>query len=225
MREIIFASKDNMWSNYLFKSLNGIYPNMFRVYEQKELQFLNLSKISHIFFFHWSEIVPPEIYENCECAVIHTAKLPQGRGGSPLQNQIIDGVLQSRVNLLKMAKEIDAGPIYCSSPITLQGSLFDIWFSIATISKKLITDCIEKSLKPIEQLSSIEKVYRRRKDNILPLDNKNTHAIYNFIQMLDAEGYPDANINVGNYSLFFSRAKMLNEDEIICDVKIKRKDL
>ena len=51
--------------------------------EELHHEHLSLMNPSHIFFAHWSWIVPEEIYENFNCIVFHTAPLPYGRGGSP----------------------------------------------------------------------------------------------------------------------------------------------
>ena len=47
-----------------------------------------------IFFPHWHWLVPPEIFENHECVVFHTAPLPYGRGGSPIQNLILENFIR-----------------------------------------------------------------------------------------------------------------------------------
>ena len=225
MKKLIFASKDNPWSNYLFDRLACNDHRWTYVKSNDELYSLDLDTLSHIFFFHWSDIVSSKVYENCECVVVHTANLPEGKGGSPLQNQIVDGVVQTNVNLLKMIHEIDGGDVYCSSKITLQGSLHDIWMSIADVTYGLITGCIESCIIPQKQLPTTTRPYKRRTDNALPLNNVNIYDVYRFIQMLDAPGYPDANLNLEKYSLHFSRAKMIDGQEILCDVKIKRRNI
>ena len=221
MKKLILASKNNTWSSFLFDRLKQSNEWVW-VKDDHELSALNLDDVSYIFFFHWSMIVPRSIHEKCKCVVIHTANLPEGRGGSPLQNQIIEGVIQTRVNLLEMTDEVDAGPIYCSGHMSLQGSLFDIWMSIASISSTLIEDCIFNELQPVPQGVLSSQPYRRRKDNLLPLDYSDIRGIYQFIQMLDAEGYPPAHISVGKYTLSFSRAQMSNKNEVLCDVRISK---
>lgn len=223
MKKLILASKNNAWSSFLFDRLRQSNEWSW-VKDDCELSALDLDDVSYIFFFHWSTIVPRSIHEKCKCVVIHTANLPKGRGGSPLQNQIMEGVVQTRVNLLEMTDEVDAGPIYCSGHMSLQGSLFDIWMSIASISSSLIEDCVFKKLQPSPQNVLSSQPYRRRKDNLLPLDCDNIHRVYQFIQMLDAEGYPSAHVDMGKYTLSFSRAQMSNENEVLCDVRISKND-
>ncbi|MPN14487.1 hypothetical protein SDC9_161814 [bioreactor metagenome] len=61
--------------------------------------------------------------------------------------------------------------------------------------------------------------FRRRKpeDSELSL-NMNMNQIYDYIRMLDAEGYPKAFIRFGSYKLCFSRAS-LKSDKIVADVE------
>ena len=216
----VFVSKDNSWSNRLYKELK----------EDNSIQWTRISKNVYdkiheidpdwVFFFHWSHIVPREVYEKNKCVVIHTSNLPDGKGGSPLQNQIIDGIIKSKVNLISMVEQLDAGPVYCSQDITLQGSLFDIWMCISTVAHALIKKCIKDNLSPIQQTGH-GKQYKRRKDNSLPIDTEELYDIYRHVQMLDAEGYPNSNLKVGNFIFSFSRAKHCGE-EILCDVKIRK---
>ena len=162
MKNLIFASKDNTWSNVLFNKLLSDNPQWTFVKDSESLYSLNLDTVSYIFFFHWPDIVSSRVYENCECVVVHTSNLPHGKGGSPLQNQIIDRVVQTKVNLLKMTKEIDGGDIYCSSSITLQGSLYDVWMSIATVTEGLILDVLTTPPSPQRQSSTTMTPYKTK---------------------------------------------------------------
>ena len=135
----LLASKDTPFANLLFsKILTELHDQEWKwIKTKKELvEGLEL-KPNKIFFFHWSFIVPENIFSNYECIVIHTANLPEGRGGSPIQNQIMDSVILTHVNALRMGAELDAGDIYCQVPISLQGNLNDIWFAISMTSAKI----------------------------------------------------------------------------------------
>ena len=80
--------------------------------EDLTLSVLSDFKPDFIFFPHWNWIVSAEIHKNYECVVFHTAPLPYGRGGSPIQNLILENFSSSPVCALKMTSELDAGPIY-----------------------------------------------------------------------------------------------------------------
>ena len=218
MGKIFLISKSNLWSNKLNDLVQGecdcSYFN-----DDSYIDFLS-QKPDWIFFFHWSKIVPKEVFENNKCVVLHTGNLPKGRGGSPIQNQIMDGIVESKVNALEMGKELDAGDVYCSLPITLQGSMTDIWLSLVDRSYELIKKCIFENPIPKKQKGK-PQVYKRNKNNMLPIDSDSMIEIHKFIQMLDGDTYPNAFLDIGNFRLEFSRSKIDN-DKVLSDVIIRK---
>lgn len=219
--KVLLISKNNAWSEFLYKSLNQEINIIWSDCIVKDD--IDRYNPDWIFFFHWSELVHKDIHEKYKCVVVHTSNLPDGRGGSPLQNQILDNIISSRVNLIEMSNSLDSGAIYISHPITLQGNLTDIWFMIANIAKKLILKCITNSLTPVPQNGNTS-IYKRRNDNKLIFDNtKDILYIYDQIRMLDADGYPNVYIQLGDYILEFSRAK-LESKSVIADVRITKKE-
>ena len=220
----IFASKDTYSSKILFQKIS--YENEYWHRISNKTKLLEIIKKYpqykiKIFFFHWSYIVPASIYNNYECINIHTSNLPYCKGGSPIQNQILDNIKISKVNALQMSDDgLDAGPVYCSQEISLQGSLQDIWLIISNVSSKLIRNIIENNIKPTTQkLISNVKCYKRRKCNKIPFDSNDIIKIYDFIRMLDSEEYPNPFIEIDNYKLEFNRSnfngKKIHSDVII----------
>jgi methionyl-tRNA formyltransferase len=220
----ILASKKNYFSINLFNKLNEIYDNFIFISEKKELKDkINDINPIRVFFLHWSFIVPKSIYNKFECINLHVGNLPKGKGGSPIQNQILEGITQSRVNALRMSDDgLDAGPIYCFEYVSLQGNLFDIWDTLSKVGFKLINNIIENNVKPKKQEDNNFKVYKRRKNNNIPFDKEDELSkIYDFIRMLDSPYYPNPYLQIGNFKLEFNRANFNGED-ILCDVKIKK---
>ena len=80
--------------------------------------FLNQFAPDLIFFIHWHWIVDDWVYDNYEAIVFHTAPLPYGRGGSPIQNLILRGFDEAPVCALKMTGDLDVGPIYTKRDIS-----------------------------------------------------------------------------------------------------------
>jgi len=220
----VLVSKDLPWSDYLYTLLQK-HVGDFVWFKDNSLlnleDFLNQMNPEYVFFFHWSEIVIDPIYKKYKCVVIHTSNLPDGKGGSPLQNQIMDGVVQSKVNALEMKKEVDSGGVYSSRPITLQGSISDIYFTIADISVNLISDCIEGCV-PIPQITGGKK-FKRNLNNEIDF-TKDLKSINDFIRMLDGPGYPNSYLEIGNYRLSFTRSRLDYNKSIIADIKITPKD-
>jgi len=219
----IFASKDDYFSNKLFQQLNNKYKGiLFFVKTKKELTDKLNENPEKIFFFHWSYIVKKEICDNYVCINLHTSNLPYGKGGSPLQNQILDKVYVSRVNAIRMTDKVDAGPIYCSQPVTLQGTLFDIWNVITKVSFNLISKIIDNPDIVPEEQKHIENevIYKRRKLNELKEDScANLEEFYDCIRMLDGPSYPSSYITHGNFKIDLTRAKFDGE-KILCDAII-----
>ena len=220
----VFVSKDNLWSNTLFENLSkDVNASWSRVTDNIDLQMLSKSQIKPdwVFFFHWSNIVPERIWKNLRCVTIHTSNLPEGRGGSPIQNQIINCVMSSHVNAIEMSNILDGGPIYCSLPVTLQGSLTDVWLAISHQSKNLIKMCVEENLSPVEQDLSNSSIAKRRKTSQIPMANiEDIIDLYDYVRMLDADGYPKSQFNVGNFSIELSRSS-IEGDSILCDARIR----
>ena len=224
MTNCVFVSKNNEWSDSLYRQLSTRSEGVkwIRISNINEISFVNDFDPDWIFFFHWSHIVSKDTWSAHKCVVLHTSNLPDGRGGSPIQNQIMDGIIKTRVNAIEMTGQVDSGKIYCSTGISLQGSLRDIWMTIASQSFDLIQKCIKENLTPKEQEKiDITRRYRRRRTSSLDLDCE-TDVLYNQIRMLDGEGYPKSNIKIGNFVIEFSRAGYDANGDLICDARFKK---
>lgn len=178
-----------------------------------------------IFLPHWSYIVPPEIYENFRTVVFHMTDLPFGRGGSPLQNLIVRGFETTQLSAIQCQEGLDTGPIYLKEPLELSGSAEDILRRSARIIEEMIVRIVRESPVPVPQEGEIVE-FRRRK----PEDSELTGAtfpdlksVYNFIRMLDGEGYPPAFLRLGSFRMEFGNAEM-QEGEIRASVRIRRDD-
>ena len=64
--------------------------NIFLITKKNNLNIKVIKKINPkiIFFPHWSYRVNKNIFKKYKCICFHTAPLPFGRGGSPIQNLI-----------------------------------------------------------------------------------------------------------------------------------------
>ncbi len=203
---------------------NMLGVEVLRVREQKSLEFFKLSKFRprYIFFPHWSWLIPEEIYQNFECVIFHMTDLPYGRGGSPLQNLIVRGHRETKLSALRCVKTLDAGPIYMKRTLSLMGTAEDVLLRAAKITEEMIKCIVLEQPIPVEQTGEpIE--FRRR----LPKDGDlagltELETIYDFIRMLDADGYPSAFIENNDFRFEFSDAT-LNAEDIVAKVKITRR--
>lgn len=167
----------------------------------------------YIFFLHWNWHVPREIWSCHECVCFHMTDLPYGRGGSPLQNLIVAGHKETCLTALRMVEEMDAGPIYTKRPLALEGRAEDIYRAAGKLSFEIIRWMIPNTPEPYPQVGEAVNFKRRRPaQSVLPLHGE-IEAIYDHVRMLDAETYPLAFIDYGEFRLEFSHAEL--EGEII----------
>ena len=200
------------WDNIYFITDNEVLDNKLKEYNP-----------DWVFFYHWSHIVPSNIYSKYRCVTLHVGILPQHRGGSPIQNQIMDGITFTNVNALVMQEPLDSGDIYCKERISLQGSLNDIWTTLTHSAYNLINKCISENPTPSPQQGDAQcffKTYKRKTDNSLVLKN-DIKFIYDQIRMLDGDGYPNTYLELNGFKLEFSRAKSTNS-YVLADVKISK---
>lgn len=212
------------WNINNFKRLKASDKrnNWFLITDKNDLILEKIKKINprYIFFSHWSWIIPADIYENFECVVFHMADLPYGRGGSPLQNLIVRGHKDTKISALRVVKELDAGPIYFKRNLSLKGSASEILKRCSKIVFSMIPKIIATEPKPVEQKGVVVEFKRRKLEDGDISNLEDTGKIYDYIRMLDAEGYPLAFLEKNNLRLEFEGAR-LKDGEVTARVKIQ----
>lgn len=219
---VIAASKD--WFDQYPKSKEYNRLNIVKINNKDDLNLELLKKINprYIFFPHWNWKVSAEIYEQFDCVVFHTAPLPFGRGGSPIQNLILNNIEKSPVCALKMTEILDGGPIYDSLEVTLGGTIEEIFSKIAACIEKLIIKICQENIEPQKQSGPIVSFNRLTyADN--ELKSKYTiKQLYDRIRMVDGLDYPRAYLNFGQYRIEFTDAS-LDENQLIAKIKLEVK--
>ena len=116
------------WGINIFNKLKGIYDIVLIETPDQLTQLSNMfHKNDTIFFLGWSWIVDKNIIDNYNCICLHPSPLPKYRGGSPIQNQIINKEQVSAVSFFKMNDKLDQGKILYQAPFSLKGELNDIF--------------------------------------------------------------------------------------------------
>lgn len=192
--------------------------------KKKDLSYGNLQNIAprYVFFPHWSFIIPPEIYNNFECVIFHMTDVPFGRGGSPLQNLISRGIYKTQITALRCNSEIDAGPVYMKKPFCLFGTAEEIYLRASKTVREMIIEIIKTEPKPDEQKGVVTTFTRRKPEESNMDDLNELEEVFDYIRMLDAEGYPNAFLETQKFKLEFKRPS-LKFDRVIADVVITKK--
>ena len=209
MTNYIIASSKPWFSEHKKSELFNKF-NFVEISKRDELNLDLLAQINprFIFFPHWNWKVDSNILSKYECVAFHTAPLPFGRGGSPIQNLIVSGFTHSPVCALKMTDIIDGGPIYSYLVVSLDGSICDIFLRIAECVEKLITYICENEPSPTPQTGKVFNFKR-----LSEVDNElhysfSLNELYNRIRMVDGLDYPRAYIIFGKYKIEFTNATM-----------------
>jgi methionyl-tRNA formyltransferase len=221
MRYVLLTSKS--WHNKLFRELRDSMPGEWVHISQKDdFTFEKLQPINpdYIFIPHWSHIIPDKIVETYRCVVFHMTDLPFGRGGSPLQNLIVRGFTETKISAIRAGKGIDTGDIYLKESLCLHGSAEEIFIRASGIIGPMIRRIINEDLQPYPQEGPVT-IFKRRKpedSDIGPLET--IEQLYDYIRMLDCEGYPHAYAEIGNFRIEFSKAVVKADESIIANVRI-----
>ena len=200
-------ASNHKWCEEIASRLEKGLGKSFSVIKNKEdLNPDNLKSINpnYIFFPHWSYLIPKEIFENFKCVIFHMTDLPYGRGGSPLQNLIVRKYKDTMISAIQCVEELDAGPVYLKMPLSLEGSAKEIFFRASYVIEKMIIEILEKNLRPTPQSGEITNFRRRKSEDGDWSQVETLDEVYDYIRMLDAEGYPSAFVRVGKYRLEFS---------------------
>jgi len=212
-------------SNVIHRKIEKLCEEQFNaciVHTEDELRTNLVGNIDFIFFLHWSIIIPAQVYNSYNCIVFHMTDLPYGRGGSPLQNLIVRGHIETKISALKVQEGLDKGDIYLKKELSLLGTAEEIFIRAGKIMFDMIKEIINNKITPAPQIGE-PVFFKRRKPEDGNLYSCGTlEEIFRCIQMLDAEGYDPAFIETEGFRLEFTRAS-LKTDKILADVKIMMK--
>ena len=145
--------------------------------------------------------------------MLHPSPLPKYRGGSPIQNQIINGESVSAVTLFKMTENLDDGDIYFQEKFSLEGSLDQIFERIIDLGYAGTLKILNNDFKLISQDNSNATYFKRRRveESEITIDEIKSNSaefLHNKIRMLN-DPYPNAFIKCADgKKLFLIKSKI-----------------
>ena len=226
MENILIVSEKS-WNKELVSYLQSTMPQyaFYLISQKEDFTVERIGSISpvKIFIPHWSYIIPSAIFERYECIVFHMTDLPYGRGGSPLQNLIVRGLTATKISALRVEVGLDTGPVYLKMDLSLSGTAEEIFVRVNKLVGKMIVEIIQNNLQPVPQEGD-PVVFKRRKPEQSDMSGlEKLEEIFDYIRMLDADGYPHAYIEKGEFRYEFTRASIKADGSIVADVKITKK--
>ncbi len=210
------------WNRRIFDEIIRKYPGQWYFVGSREQ--LNPEAVQefnprYIFFLHWSWKIPDEIIDRYECVCFHMTDVPYGRGGSPLQNLIVRGHRDTKLTALRMTHDFDAGPVYLKEDLHLEGNAEQIYIRATYTEARMIERIIRERPQPVPQVGEVVMFKRRKSEESEIPQVASLQALYDFIRMLDAVGYPKAFVNHKGFRYEFSRA-VLYDGRVVADVTI-----
>ncbi len=208
-RPAVLICTQKSWNTELALQMKDKYDKEYDISVIAKKEELTVERVEalapvYVFFPHWSYLIPESIYGRFPCVVFHMTDLPYGRGGSPLQNLIVRGHTHTRLSAIRVDAGLDTGDVYLKEDLSLTGTAEEILRRASgIIFSKMIPYLLEHRPAPVPQ-SGEAVIFKRRKPEdgrLLPQMDEKT--IYDYIRMLDGEGYPNAFISLGDYTLRF----------------------
>ena len=226
MENILIVSEKS-WNKELVSYLQSTMPQyaFYLISQKEDFTVERIGSISpvKIFIPHWSYIIPSAIFERYECIVFHMTDLPYGRGGSPLQNLIVRGLTATKLSALRVEVGLDTGPVYLKMDLSLSGTAEEIFVRVNKLVGKMIVEIIQNNLQPVPQEGDPIVFKRRKPEQSDMIGLEKLEEIFDYIRMLDADGYPHAYIEKGEFRYEFTRASIKADGSIVADVKITKK--
>lgn len=127
--------------------------------------------------------------------VIHASALPQGRGWSPLEWQILEGRHEIAVSLLEATDRVDAGDIWARGTLRFEGHelVEEIRSALYAVECELMDFAMLhlNDIKPAAQNESEATYYRRRTPADSRLDpSKSIGEQFDLLRIADGARFP-----------------------------------
>tara|TARA_Y100000589_G_scaffold7871_1_gene6676 strand:+ start:2796 stop:3494 length:699 start_codon:yes stop_codon:yes gene_type:complete len=218
--KIVVIATNWDWGKKVFENLKKLNKEFVFILIENEKSFINFLKKCNpdlIFLVGWSHIISKNIVKRNSIYGIHPSDLPNYAGGSPIQHQIIDGLVRSKITLFEIDSKIDNGKIISKKPISLEGNLDQVLEEISRKSLVLINNFIKMNpeinkikISQNNKINNKKKVLLKRfkpEDGSIDkktIPNLTTLELYNLIRCREFP-YPNAYIEDKLGRLYFQK--------------------
>jgi len=155
----------------------------------------NISEGDCLFILGCKKMIPPGVLaRNKRNIVIHESGLPSGRGLSPLAWQVLEGKNEIPVSLFEATDEVDAGHVYMTDVIKLNGN--ELLPEIRALQGAKTIDMalmfIEQydKLKPVPQKGEATYYRRRTREDDYLDPSRTVEEQFDKLRIVDNGSYP-----------------------------------
>ncbi len=149
---------------------------------------------THAVLASFGVLIPAELLELFEpegILNIHPSLLPKYRGASPIESAILAGDNDFSVSVMKLAKAMDAGPIYWQKTlVNLPISKNEIYKALAETGAEWVAQNLKNLPKPVLQDDSKATFCGKMDKSMSLLTPKTNTAEQTFRKIVAFQGYP-----------------------------------
>lgn len=217
MKELVLVGSNRQWKpkqEWSDEFVDAVLIEEFASDAELRMLLDKYHQPSWIFFTFWSTFVDKSIFENYRSVIFHMTDLPYGRGGSPLQNLILAGHTSTKISAIECTQSLDAGDVFAKADLSLQGTASEIYERAAGTIRHMIEEIVANSPIPVQQSGRATRFRRRKPEESELPDFQDLSQLYDFIRMLDADGYPRAFSKLGSMKLTF-------REPLLCEGKLR----
>lgn len=147
-------------------------------------------------------IIKPDIlklFEPAGILNIHPSELPKYRGPSPIETAILNGDRDFGVSVMKLAEEMDAGPIYYQSSIWYEWNYYkdEIYEGLATRAAEWLVENLESLPEPKPQDEKAATYTKKLDTTMSKLDPLTEDALTMTCKFRAFEGFPKTRLELG----------------------------
>lgn len=169
------------------------------VANEDNIKLLNEAKLDILFIIGWHRIVPQTVLDQAKIRIgLHASMLPNDRGSSPINWQLIRGCTTGGVTLFHLSTDVDSGPIISQKEFSLdfEDTVQTAYFKSTVKSLEILdenwADIHNLTPKAIPQINDRVSLNDRRKPEDGLIDwSKSSTDCYNWIRALTFP-YPGA---------------------------------
>lgn len=145
---------------------------------------------------------------------IHPSLLPKGRGPTPLEQVILEGVKNTGVSIMQLGQKMDAGPVFVQSKVGLSGqeTKQDLADRLIKLGSELILQNLPQILSgkltavPQDESNATYNLLIQKDDGILDWE-ESAERIERKIRAF--RGWPKTRFSAGDYDLIITEAEVV----------------
>ncbi len=188
---LLFDKKNDWLKDYL-PEIDNIREDIsiFKFYEEKDIKNYDV-----VFVLGYTRILKKDFLKiNSQVLIVHESNLPNGKGFSPIQWQILEGKNKIIFSLIEADEEVDSGDIIDQISLNLDGT--ELYEEIRFKQAKLTFRLIEKFIINYPNFTKRKQIgkstfYRKRNNLDSELDiNSSIKELFPLLRIVNNKDWP-----------------------------------